>query len=341
MQNREIVLWLDERWYSALSSHLTDETVEDRLNAYLAKLINQLPETEFRRINSEICEEERIRNQQWEDSRRFSVFHVKENGKESYLQLDSGLEFLDAARMLRAYLKGERGSGPFSQTLYKPEEITASQFHEMSSLRMENTGKVTGAFKLDFDGQTMSALHIMDGWKTYSMKDVSTAVYYAHQKRHLPKESYWSRFIERLDGKELGTDTVDRFLHGQRRLTDGEISFSEAVIVNDNLLEFSMDVPASAKEVFGAEIIEESVSFVDLHVNYDMERGQVCDTLGINLVYGDGMEQEYKYHLSQEECSAMLSKMDAYCIQNKGISLAEAAERLLSVQESPQMGQSM
>ena len=341
MRNREIVLWLDERWYAALSRHQIDGTVEDKLNSYLANLIDQLPESEFNRISSDIREEELRENQQWEESRRFSVFHVKENGSESYLQLENGLEFLDAARMLRAYLRGEYGSVPFSQALYKPEEISAAQFHEMASLRMENTGKVTGAFELDFDTQTMSALNIMDGWKTYSMKDVSTAVYYAYQKRHLPEEWRWNRFLERLDGKELRTDVADRFLHGQRQLADGDISFSEAVILDDNLLEFRMEVPHSAEEIFSDEIIAGSGGSVDIYAKYDMELGQVCDTLDIYLVYGDGMEQEYKYRLSQEECGAMLSKMEAFCIQNKGLSLAEAAEQILSEQEAPQMGQSM
>ena len=31
MKSREICVWLDERWYDALSRHLKDETVEDSL----------------------------------------------------------------------------------------------------------------------------------------------------------------------------------------------------------------------------------------------------------------------------------------------------------------------
>ena len=32
MSSREIALWVDERWYQALSRQLKDEAVEDKLN---------------------------------------------------------------------------------------------------------------------------------------------------------------------------------------------------------------------------------------------------------------------------------------------------------------------
>lgn len=54
MKSREITLWLDERWYDALSRHLKDETVEDKLGDYLDQLINELvPEQEYSRISQE------------------------------------------------------------------------------------------------------------------------------------------------------------------------------------------------------------------------------------------------------------------------------------------------
>ena len=46
MNSRDITLWLDERWYNALSCQLKkkDTTVEDELNEYLDAMIDQLPE---------------------------------------------------------------------------------------------------------------------------------------------------------------------------------------------------------------------------------------------------------------------------------------------------------
>ncbi|MCM1149476.1 MAG: hypothetical protein NC319_05255 [Butyricicoccus sp.] len=210
MRDREIVLWVDERWYDALSRHLQDGTVEDKLKEYLDGLISQLPEQEYERISSEIYDEEQMEKQRQEKSRQLAVFHVKEHGEESYIQTDRGLEFLDTARMLRAYLRGECEAPSFSQTIYNAQEITAEHFQQMADLRMENTGQVTGAFELDFDGQTIAALNIMDGWKTYAMKDVSTAVYYADKKHYISNEDRWTRFLDRLDGKELVADIPEQ-----------------------------------------------------------------------------------------------------------------------------------
>ena len=60
MKSREICVWLDERWYDALSRHLKDETVEDKLGDYLDQLINELvPEQEYSRISQELWQEDR------------------------------------------------------------------------------------------------------------------------------------------------------------------------------------------------------------------------------------------------------------------------------------------
>ena len=54
-----------------------------------------------------------------------------------------------------------------------------------SIIKDGNTGKVTGAFELDFDKREFSAVNIMDGWKTFAMGDVSAAAYHAFRKEGL------------------------------------------------------------------------------------------------------------------------------------------------------------
>ena len=39
MSSREITLWLDERWYQALTQQLEVEKLEDKLNEYLEDLV--------------------------------------------------------------------------------------------------------------------------------------------------------------------------------------------------------------------------------------------------------------------------------------------------------------
>ena len=64
MSSREIALWVDERWYQALSRQLKDETVEDKLNNYLDELISQLPDHTREKISREIWEEDQQREQE-------------------------------------------------------------------------------------------------------------------------------------------------------------------------------------------------------------------------------------------------------------------------------------
>ncbi|MBE7003899.1 MAG: hypothetical protein E7425_06390 [Ruminococcaceae bacterium] len=58
MSSREIVLWLDERWYAALERHLKNETLPERLEDYIDELCNHLlPDYEYEQISKEVYEE--------------------------------------------------------------------------------------------------------------------------------------------------------------------------------------------------------------------------------------------------------------------------------------------
>lgn len=205
MRSKEIILWLDERWYAALSEQLKGGTVEDKLNDYVDQLIGQLPEPVREKISREIWAEDQQRLQEMEAAKVFSAFHLREKGKELYFQVERSVEFLDAARALRRYLRREPGAevDSFTNLFRGWEPITAERFGQLVGLRMENTGKVAGAFDLDFDQKEFSALHIMDGWKTWSMDDVSAAAYHAFRKVRLSPEQRLEHLLYRLDGREI------------------------------------------------------------------------------------------------------------------------------------------
>ena len=78
MNARDITVWLDERWYDALSNQLKkkDTTVEDALDAYLDAMIDQLPEQVRDRISHEIWEEDQRQRAEEQASRRLSVFQI-------------------------------------------------------------------------------------------------------------------------------------------------------------------------------------------------------------------------------------------------------------------------
>lgn len=331
MRSREISLWVDERWYDALSLRLKDETVEDKLNDYLNRLINELvPDQEYNRISQEIWQEDQRTKQEMEDAKRISVFHIKESRQDRYLQVDRGLEFMDAARLLRAYLRGERGASSFAQMLYQAKEISADGFENMVRLRMENTGKVTGAFELDFDKREFSAVHIMDGWQTFAMGNVSAAAYQAYRKDGLTDEQRWSRFLDRLDGRQLTSPG---------HLSAREIKLAEEICEVDNLLNFYMETGFDVDAAFGTHVCTaENDDWLNVYANYDMASGQVCDELEIALHRGDGGEESLAYQLNAAEKEVLLRKMEAYCQEQTGMSLAEYGARIMTEDMAPPSG---
>lgn len=266
MKSREICVWLDERWYDALSRHLKDETVEDKLGDYLDQLINELvPEQEYSRISQELWQEDRQARQELEAARKFAIFRIRESGQDRCLQVERPLEFLDAARLLRSYLRGERGASSFEQMLHQAEEITPEAFEDMVLVRMENTGKVTGAFELDFDKREFSAVNVMDGWQTFAMGDVSKAVYQADRKAHLDSDQRWARFLDALDGRQITS---------AGHLSAREVRMAEEISEVDGLLNFYLETSFDVDAVFGTQVCTtENDDGLNVYANYDMASG--------------------------------------------------------------------
>ena len=195
MSNREISLWVDERWYAAINRQLKDETLEEHLETVIDELCNQLPEHVYERISSEIWEEQ----------------------KQARLEQEAGI------------------------------------------------------------------------------------------------------------------------LTGSRPLCADDISFSEDIVRKENCLEFYMDVAFAAEDVFGfPAYAEDSDDWLNIYANYSLETGQVCDTLDIHLVHGDGGEQNYRYPLTETEQDLLLAKMNDYCKYKWGQSLEEVRGECLSEQQPSQ-----
>ena len=76
MIGKEVIIWLDQRWYDALNKHLKDETLEEHLEEVIDQLCNQLPRREYERISQEIWQEDQENKLAQEAARRFAVFHV-------------------------------------------------------------------------------------------------------------------------------------------------------------------------------------------------------------------------------------------------------------------------
>ena len=177
----DITLWIDRRWKDAIEKHLKGETLQEHLENVLDELCNQLPEREYKRISAEIYAEDAAEREAREGARTYAAYHVTERGQEWYFKTSPGEELLVACKKLRGYVTAEKGTAPdkFIGMFFGGQPITAKEFDALTAVRMENTGKVRGVFDVNFDKREFSAVHIMDGWRTWAMRDVSPSVYHA------------------------------------------------------------------------------------------------------------------------------------------------------------------
>lgn len=159
-----------------------------------------------------------------------AAYRVTENGQTRYFTTSPGEELLDAARMLRRYCTStEHSTGKFISLYLQAQPITSEEYQQLMRLRMENTGKVTGVFDLDFDKREFSAVHIMDGWTTWAMRDVIPSIHQVTNPCFTTAEEQLRKLLELLDGMELTS---------AGHLTAQNFSFSDEILMEDGKLNF-------------------------------------------------------------------------------------------------------
>ena len=326
MDSREVCVWLDRRWYDALSRHLEKEgmTVEEKLDEYLDAMIGQLPEQEREEISREIREEEQRQRQEAEAVRQLAVFHVREDGRDAYFQFDQPLNILTAAKYLRNYLRGEAGMDrpSFAECCERHLRITAGEFDRLAGVHMRHPQKVTGAYELDFDRQEFSSAHPTEGWQTYPMKDVSAAAYYAFR----PDSIGWPERMRRLTDKLAGKETASA-----GHLSARQVTFAGEISEIEGKLDFYIDTGFDVDAVFGTQVCTgENDDCLNVYADYDMAAGQVCGELAVDLHWADGREEAVPYTLNAVEKAMLLSKMEAYCLEQTGMTLTDYSAQLMA-----------
>ena len=167
------MLWIDRRWLTAIEKRLNGQTLQEHMEDVLDEICNQLPEREYKRISAEIYAEDVAQRAEEEAARTYAAYHVTERGQERYFKTSPGEELLDAAEKLRGYVTEEKGTAPdlFIKMFVDGRPITVEEYNTLAALRMENIGKVRGVFDVNFDKREFSAVHVMDGWQTWAMRD--------------------------------------------------------------------------------------------------------------------------------------------------------------------------
>ena len=331
-QHEEIVLWLDRRWKNAIEKHLKGETLQEHLETVLDALCNQLPQREYERISREIYAEDAANREAEEAARTYAAYHVMECGQEWYFKTSPGEELLTIGKKLRSYITSEKVTVPdlFIKMFAGGRPITAEEYNALTAVRMENTGKVRGVFDVNFDKREFSAVHIMDGWQTWAMRDVSVAVYHATRSQFASGDDKWRKLLDHLNGKEITS---------AGHLSARNFSFGEEIIESDGKLNFYLQADFDVDAAFGTFVCtDQNDDWLNIYANYDVERDRLCDTLELNLCKGDGPEECWSYPLNAAEQEVLLRKMEDYCQQQTGMSLHEYARQLReSGSQTPEM----
>ena len=329
----QLDVWFQEDKLSALSSVLVEQgtTVEKRMQGVLLDMYEALvPRETQEAIRTRLDKEEAEARAAEEAARKYTAFCVRENGERSFFQLDRTEDILEVAKFLRRYLREDQGQGIAAlqtSAFARMEPVTAERYDQLLALRVEASNKITGVFDLDFDRQELSTADDVDGWKTWSMQDVSTAVYHAYRKSCLRLEQYVSRFLEKLESKEL---TSPGHLSAQ------DISFAEEITEIDSLLDFYMETNFDVDALFGTHVCTgENDDTLNVYANYDMTAGQVCDELEVDLHRADGREEAVEYRLNAVEKATLLRKMDAYCQEQTGQTLKDYSAQLMAEEMEP------
>ena len=328
-QQEKIVLWIDRRWLTAIEKHLNGQTLQEHMEDVLDELCNQLPEREYTRISKAIQAGSSAAREREEAAQTWSAYRVLENGEEWCFKVAPGEELLNAAERLNRYLNTSADTGSkFIRLFSCGTLLTSGEYQQMIAERMENTGKVTGVFELDFDKREFSAVHIMDGWRTWAMQDVSAAVYHATRSQFASSDDKWRKLLDHLSGKEITS---------AGHLSARNFSFGDEIIESDGKLNFYVQTEFDVDAAFGTFVLtDEYDDWLNIYANYDIAQGKPCDTLELTLCKGDSSEESWSYQLNAAEQDVLLRKMEEYCRQQTGMSLHDYAQKFREEPEQQQ-----
>ncbi len=119
-----------------------------------------------------------------------------------------------------------------------------------------------GVFEINFDKREFSAVHIMDGWQTWAMRDVSAAAYHATRSQFASSDDKWRKLLDHLSGKEITS---------AGHLSLRNFSFGDEIIEMDGKLNFYVRTEFDVDAVFGTFVCtDENDDWLNIYANYDI-----------------------------------------------------------------------
>ena len=210
MIGEEISLWMDQRELRALCAALKissgkelNDTAEKQMRALYEAVV---PEEERQRIAAEIEEEEQAQAREREENRVRSALLLRVDGESTIFETDKAFDDLSMAFLIRRYVRHEL-EGEFAAALGVRSELTREELKALIALRDRNGTLVSGIFLVDLDAGIYGTYQVLEGWKGYTLRAVSAAIYYvahaATRNVYRQLDIYWTH----LNGKTLQNTT--------------------------------------------------------------------------------------------------------------------------------------
>lgn len=214
MKHIDVTLYFEERRLKAVSDALAKDgiTVKDKLESMFQFLYEQFVPLERQRIiEKEIEEQNRAEVAAAEAKRRFAVYHIRENGEDSYFTSDHFRSFLLAAYRYRLYSRGELSDEPqnFADAFIETRSLSQGEYENLCD-SMANDYRIKALVDFNLDEKTVSVCERSDNaWSTYTLHDASVAAYHAQRSVFRPIDERQAIFENALAGKEIETESDD------------------------------------------------------------------------------------------------------------------------------------
>lgn len=214
----EIPLWFQEDKLKALSAALepAGSSVEKELNRALEDRYELLVPFERRaEIAEKLAQEEQHeaeeRARREAEAYRMSALRLTHGRSCEYHKLTRAWDLLALAAFIREAVRKAQSSpsGDFRSRLGEVERLSEQDFAELLMARFHNDPHVNGVFQVDFSSGRFSFVIPGEGWRSYALKDISTAIYKAERKKGISHQERLRRFLDALADKLYFTSEVE------------------------------------------------------------------------------------------------------------------------------------
>lgn len=208
MADIDISIYYNERRLEAMKQKLAEQgtTVEAEVKNMMDVLYESiLPREVCDKIDAQIAKEQAEADAEREASRRFAVYHIRENGEDYHFTSDYFQTVMQSAYRYRLYERGELADehNTFFDAFVETQPISLEKFNEVCT-DMNSDKRVTALVEFDLDNGSVSICDSSDNaWWCYSLRDFSVAAYKAYRAVGRSTTDREKTFAEALAGKEI------------------------------------------------------------------------------------------------------------------------------------------